>query len=170
MSLQLPARQNYAYNNTICCNATPTAQISDRLQLSNEDISYICVCLVIALLGVFGNMLVIKWFLAPAQRKNAGSVMVITLALNDMIASVTVPSLRIHLVIAAKKSPLNAWYLGQAACYTFRGMNMSFLLATSWILVVIAAERYRLVKFACFLPIDLQKSYMISQRVPSIKI
>ena len=130
-------------SHSVCCDKTKNPDFEEYLQLSKVDILYIFLYVCVFVVGVLGNILVMKWFLEPDKRNRPGSVMVITLAFNDMLASIIVPLFRIHLIVAATIRPLDAWYLGRTLCYTIRGFNLAFVLATSWILVVIATERYR---------------------------
>ena len=133
-------------NHSICYETKRNSKVGKDIQLSNVDIFYTCLYSTIFGIGFFGNIIVIWWFSKPMRRKRAGSVMVITLATNDMLASIVIPSLRIYSIIAARTtSAWRAWYLERVTCYTIDGMNMTFVLATSWILVIIAGERYRYV-------------------------
>ena len=110
-----------------------------------NDIHFALYSLVI-ILGVGGNILVVRWFAFGNRRNSPGSIMVICLACNDCLSSVIVPLFRIHDIVAFQKQPQLAWYLGEALCYALPGLLRFFLLATSWILVAIAFERYRYVR------------------------
>ena len=107
------------------------------------DIVLLCFYPLVLILGVGGNLLVIRWFCAKNRRKMAGSVLVIVLAFNDLFASIMVPSTQIHMIISYNKEPHAAWYLGKVLCHTLHESGVVFLLATSWILVIIAMERYK---------------------------
>ena len=97
----------------------------------------------VIILGVGGNVYVIKWFYSKSRRKMAGSALVVVLAFNDLFASIMVPSTQIHHIISHSKQPYEAWYLGKILCHTLHETGVVFLLATSCILMAIALERYK---------------------------
>ena len=94
-------------------------------------------------LGTIGNALVIKSFTIGSQKNLAGSRLITILAANDFLASIFLPLYEVHSLISVNLQPVYAWYLGKALCHTLVGSQIFFLVATSWLLVAIASERYR---------------------------
>ena len=133
-------QSNQSFNNT---TSNLTLPIDFSLKLRPLHIALLCFYPLVAVLGVGGNVYVIKWFYSKQKRNIAGSSLVVVLACNDLLASIMVPSAQIHLIISFNKYPFNAWYLGELLCSTLQEFSVVFLLATSWILVVIALERYK---------------------------
>ena len=113
-----------------------------EFHLLTSEIVLVILYLMIFIFGVGGNILVIKSFSAPDTRKKAGSLLVIILAINDSFASILVPLNQIHAIVSRKLDPFAAWYLGEPLCYTIIGFGYIFLLATGWLLVAIAVERF----------------------------
>ena len=129
------------YNFSSKYNATSTTGFN--LKLSPLNITLLVCYSLIFTLGVCGNLLVVKWFYEQYKQKMAGSALVMVLAVNDLLASIIVPLTQIHYIISLNTQPKRAWYLGRMLCYTMRGFGILFLLATSWILIAIASERYK---------------------------
>ena len=124
---------------------TSSKEIQKDSSLHLKFVDYVLLipyCLVVVI-GVGGNLLVIKWFCSPAKKGRPGSLLVNVLAVNDLIASIVTPFLEIHQTIAALVEPYYAWYLGKGLCKCLFAFHNAFLLNTSWLLVAIAAERYR---------------------------
>ena len=94
------------------------------------------------LLGVSGNLFVVKWFGNKRERKKAGNKLVVVLAINDLLSSIFVPMGQIHYMAMNFVSPPRAWYLGRELCYTLNGLQFTFIVATSLFLVMIALERF----------------------------
>ena len=128
---------NYSHFNT-----TSITQSKD-FHLKTSEIIFVILYLMIFVLGVGGNILVVKSFSAPNSRKKAGSKLVISLAVNDLFASILVPLTQIHSIVSRNTNPVAAWFLGKTLCYTIIGFSYIFLLATGWLLVSIAIERFR---------------------------
>ena len=99
----------------------------------------------IFIFGTVGNVLVIKWFMVKRQRKKAGNKLVAALAMNDCISSAIVPFWQIHHIVQNSLTPPGAWYIGKGLCHFLPGIAMTFLIATSFLLVSISLERCRLV-------------------------
>ena len=95
----------------------------------------------VVIIGVAGNLMVIKWFHNESRRNKPGSLLVIGLAVNDLIASIVTPLYQIHYIVADNKTPQYAWYLGKGLCKTLTPFTYIVLLTTPWLLVCIAAER-----------------------------
>ena len=93
--------------------------------------------------GTIGNCFVIKWFVKQEERKKAGNKLVIVLAINDFLSSIFVPLQQIHDAIRLSSEPVNAYYIGRVFCHSLQGIQIAFLLATSFLLVAISLERYR---------------------------
>ena len=110
------------------------------MSLNSEDIILTIFYGFVVILGTIRNALVVKWFWA---REEAGSKLVVVLAINDFLASLLVPLNKIHGAVRHSLEPSDAWYLGQCLCYILHGMQMTFLYTTSWILIAIAIERFR---------------------------
>ena len=87
--------------------------------------------------GTIGNWLVIKSFLTKSAQP--GCRFVVALALVDFISSIWIPLLNI--VLALYKS--GHWPLGKICCYILRPFDISFMLASAWLLVAISLERAR---------------------------
>ena len=100
---------------------------------------------IIFIFGTVGNVLVVKWFMVKKQREKAGNTLVVALAINDFISSVIVPLWQIHHIVRNSLTPPGAWYIGKGLCHFLPGIAMTFLIATSFLLVSISLERFRLV-------------------------
>ena len=111
--------------------------------LGTTDIINLCLYCLIAVIGVSGNALVVKWFYVAKKRHMPGSIMVITLACNDVMASIIVPLIQIHNLVTSRGFLTGPWYLGKTFCHLAMSLYHLFLLTTSWLLVAIAAERYK---------------------------
>ena len=128
-------------NYSSAINVTSSAML--HFQFKPLDIILLFFYPLVTILGVGGNLYVIKWFYSKERRKMAGSALVVVLAFNDLLASITVPSTQIHHIISHNKQPYGSWYLGKILCHTLHESGVVFLLATSWILIAIALERYK---------------------------
>ena len=113
------------------------------MALSVEDIILVILYSMVVLFGTVGNILVIRWFVKKEERKKAGNKLVVVLAINDFAASIFVPLLLIHLIITDSTKPQHAWYLGKVMCRSLLALQLTFLIATPWLLVAISVERYR---------------------------
>ena len=113
------------------------------MELNAGDIFLIICYGVVFLSGTIGNGLVVKWFGTKKERKRAGNKLVVVLAINDFLSSIFVPLLQIHFIISLSLTPRYLWYLGEGLCRTLFGIQVTFLIATSWLLIAISLERYR---------------------------
>ena len=116
----------------------------DATLISNtEDCFFlVCYCLVF-LFGTIGNCVVIQRFGSKAERKKAGNKLVMVLAVNDFLASIFVPLMEVHNIIRVSLHPPYAWYLGKGMCHILHNLQLTFLIATSMLLIAISMERFR---------------------------
>ena len=90
--------------------------------------------------GTIGNAFVVRWFGAPTKIGNAGNKLVVVLAINDFFSSIFVPLYSIHTIVSYFEG---TWHLGKFFCHSLPGLNLTFLYATSFLLVAISMERFR---------------------------
>ena len=126
------------------------ANASNFTEASNKDVSfelhamdYVLMSMysLVFLIGVGGNLMVIRWFYGDAKTNNPGSLLVIVLATNDLIASIMTPLLEMHRIVS--RSYHHTWFLGKGLCKTLPAFSALFLLTTPWFLVAIATERFQ---------------------------
>ena len=132
--------QNANFSN-FYSNVTSSSYIPEQFQV----VDYILLLLysMVVVIGVGGNSLVISWFSSYKNKGKPGSALVIVLAMNDLIASIITPLYGIHLMVSFKTKPYLAWHLGKKLCGTFQASTTLVWLATPWLLVAIATERFR---------------------------
>ena len=97
---------------------------------------------IVVIFGTVGNSLIIIWFGIREKQKYPSSKLVVVLAVNDFLASIFVPLLQIHYIISASLDPPYAWYLGKTLCHSL-GIQLTFLIATPYLLIAISVERLR---------------------------
>ena len=107
-------------------------------ELNLVDYTLLSLYVVVITIGVFGNIMVIKWFYVDSKRKKPGSMLVIALAVNDLLASMVAPPFEISTIIFG-----NICTIGKGLCKTLPALYSMLFLATPWFLVTIATERFR---------------------------
>ena len=113
------------------------------MTFSNIDIVLSIFYGLVFLLGTLGNAFVIKWFGVKEERKKAGNKLVVVLAVNDFLSSIFVPLLQFHNIVSKALDPPGVWYIGKDLCISLAGLQQAFLIATSFLLMTIAIERFR---------------------------
>ena len=113
------------------------------MAITEVDIILIVTYGLVVIFGTIGNMLVIAWFGIGEKRKNPGSKLVVVLAINDFLASIFVPFLQINWIVSFSLNPQDAWYLGKTLCHSLYGIQLTFLVATPYLLIAISMERLR---------------------------
>ena len=113
------------------------------MKLAALDVVLITCYGLVAVSGTVGNGLVIKWFGTKEERQKAGNKLVVVLAMNDFLSSIFVPLVQIHFIISLSLEPKYAWYLGEGLCRSLYGLQKTFLISPSWLLIAISIERYR---------------------------
>ena len=113
------------------------------MALNKTDIVLIIFYGFVVISGTVGNILVIRWFGKKNERQKAGNKLVVVLAINDFLSSILVPLFQIHDLIRISHHPLYPWYLGEVMCYSLWGLNVTFVYATSFLLMAISIERFR---------------------------
>ena len=108
-----------------------------------EDIILVACYGIIFLCGTIGNTLVIKFLSTKAQWNKAANKLLTVLAINDFLSSICVPLLQIQYVVSVSLNPVGKWYLGKGLCYTLPGLQVTFLVATSWLLILVSIEWFR---------------------------
>ena len=108
----------------------------------SRDIVYLILYSMMIPLGVIGNGLTIKYFRFSTRWVSAGTKLIVVLAVNDLISSIYVPLEKMyHHYKVVMEIP--HWTLGMSMCYLMQALTEVFFVATSWLLVVIALERFR---------------------------
>ena len=127
--------------NTTNITTAPRTNISLHFQVT--DYVLLSCYSAVVIIGVIGNLLVIKWFSKEEKRQKPGSILVIILAVNDLIASIVTPLNEMNLVVSYRSNPSYTWHLGEGLCKTLSAFSNLVLLSTPWLLVAIATERYQ---------------------------
>eukprot|EP00794_Sanderia_malayensis_P020283 gene20283-22269_t len=94
----------------------------------------------IFLIGVSGNAMVC-YVIGRKKKKTGGDVFVMSLGISDLLASLFVP----FLMIADLRSEENRWFLGSALCTILPSVSPMTLIASSWSLMLIAVDRFRII-------------------------
>ena len=95
-------------------------------------------------LGLIGNGLTIRYFRFTPKWKEAGTKLLVVLAVNDLVSSLYVPLEKNHFIVQYVLSGYsNTWIFGKLLCYLTVGLSDMLFVVTSWMLVAVAAERYR---------------------------
>ena len=76
--------------------------------------------------------------LGRKKQKSGSDVFMVSLAFADLMASVFVPVLTIHDFLSNLR-----WHLGSVMCKILPSISPISVAASSWSLVLIAADRYR---------------------------
>ena len=92
--------------------------------------------------GTIGNAFVVRWFGAPSEIGKAGNKLVVVLAVNDFFSSIFYPFYHIHYIVRHFAIG-GTWHLGKFFCHSLLGLYLTFLYATSFLLVAISIERFR---------------------------
>ncbi|XP_065057499.1 C3a anaphylatoxin chemotactic receptor-like [Rhopilema esculentum] len=103
-------------------------------------VSLIAVYCLIFALGFLGNALVL-YIIGKKRELTGGDTFILSLAFADLLASVFVPVLVIHDLVSNLK-----WQLGAAMCKILPSISPVTLIVSSWSLVLIAIDRYRVIK------------------------
>ena len=127
-------------NNSIFCNEKYAAFNCEHEKETN--ISLVTTYSIVMIIGVIGNAIVIHKFITPERRRMAGSTMITTLAVNDLLASIFIPLYQTNQLIEQRNERF-AWYLGEVLCIFLPGIQIVSIVASPWILVVISLERLR---------------------------
>ena len=94
------------------------------------------------LIGTIGNCNVIKVFGFTDRRKKAGSLLVASLGLTDIISSIVIPFKEIsHIYVNAKLS--RKWPFGDVGCRILSAAALQLPMASAFILASISMERMR---------------------------
>eukprot|EP00794_Sanderia_malayensis_P015749 gene15749-17338_t len=138
--------------NTSQCIDNFTATVNDTFkQKSRAGGGYpgnmaasISLCVVVFLIGVPGNLMVsyVLGIKKKRNSKNNGDTFIVCLAVADLLASFFVPFVTIHDVINYPH-----WYLGEFMCYLLTPLLPLTLIASSWSLVLISLDRYRIIAY-----------------------
>jgi len=125
--------------NSTTCNRPqqPNGQINAPSMPNEARIFLICLYVMIFLLGVTGNA-VVCWVIGRKKQMSGSDVFMVSLAFADLLASVFVPLLAIHDFLSNLR-----WHLGSMMCKILPSISPISLAASSWSLVLIAADRYR---------------------------
>ena len=112
-------------------------------QLKMLDYVLLSLYSMIVVIGVIGNILVIRWFSSDEWKNRPGSFLVVVLAGNDLIASLVTSLNEMNLIVTDSINPPYIWYLGKGVCKCLNAFTYMFLLTTPWLLVAIATERFQ---------------------------
>eukprot|EP00112_Aurelia_sp_Birch-Aquarium-sp1_P011800 Seg2482.1 transcript_id=Seg2482.1/GoldUCD/mRNA.D3Y31 product="C3a anaphylatoxin chemotactic receptor" protein_id=Seg2482.1/GoldUCD/D3Y31 len=139
-----PRTLQEAMNNTLCMYTenlpkTPPTLMSSEMS-SEVSIIFICIYALIFLLGVPGNAMVCI-VLGMKKQGNNGDDFIISLATTDFITSVLGP-LKVIVILSSR---FTLWHFGLLAGEIIGFINQSTLLTSSWSLVLIAFDRYRVI-------------------------
>lgn len=93
---------------------------------------------VVFILGTSGNGFIIYWLGFRQKHLRGGDAFIVALAGTDLFAAITTP---IYLVNQLRNNAM--WTFGALACKVAIGMVLVPVMASAWILVVIAVERRR---------------------------
>ena len=93
----------------------------------------------IFLFGTIGNSLVCYIIGLKKRRQPSGDIFIVSLAVADLLASVSVPVL----MISDMASDFKVWHFGHIGCHILPSISPITLVASSWSLVVISLDRYR---------------------------
>ena len=126
-------------------NATTAAQLKSKNipQLQVVDIVLLLFYCFVFVVGVGGNILVIRWFSSDEKRNRPGSLLVIVLAINDLVAAMVTSLYEMNYIVVGSINPAYIWYLGKGLCKSLTAFTYMFLLTTPWLLVAIATERFQ---------------------------
>ena len=133
-------RESYVADNVSNC----TIQESPGEKVDNtRELVYLILYGMMIPLGVIGNGLTIKYFRFSPRWEQAGTKLLVVLAVNDLISSIYVPLEKMYdHYNKIVDNPF--WTLGMPMCYLMHSVTEMFFVATSWLLVIIAYERFRL--------------------------
>ena len=110
-----------------------------KTEMSDAIVGFLCfVYVLIFITGTVANAGVI-YIIATKTKIIAYDLMIICLAISDLLASLFIPLQMIPDII----SRLQTWYFGYLGCKILPIISPVMLFMSSWILVVIAADRYR---------------------------
>ena len=118
---------------------------SQRYAVQLKVVDYVLLSLysVLVVIGVIGNILVIRWFSSDEWKNRPGSFLVVVLAGNDLIASLVTTLNEMNLIVTDSITPQYIWYLGRGMCKCLNAFTYMLLLTTPWLLVAIATERFQ---------------------------
>ena len=121
-------------------NSTNNSSIEELFLIYNEHsmlmIFIICICVVILMIGVVGNILVIIVFGSKWSVLKTYEVYMINLAVADLIATVIYPSKYLHQTIGGSFR-----YVGVSGCTAIEFLGTCSVVVSSFTLVVISFDR-----------------------------
>ena len=121
--------------------------LEDETRLPQIVVEYTLMSILIAS-GTVGNVCIIYKFGFTERRHNAGSALVVALAVNDFLSSILMPmDALIWIYLSAKYSgedyQLYPYPLGKGMCYILQSVSHMFMMASSWLMAAISIERLR---------------------------
>ena len=133
------------HNETNHSNTTVNRNSNTDRNFKDSDIIYLTLYGIMIPLGAIGNGLTIKFFRFSPRWAHAGTKLLVVLAANDLVSSIYVPLEKMYLIYNfAFHSQDNFWNLGMFLCYVMPAITEVLFIATSWLLVLIVFERFRL--------------------------
>ncbi len=125
--------QNFSASNT----ERPSNGTMTNIVLNSRSILLISTYTVVCSFGIFGNGYVCQMIMRK-RNKSQFMILLFSLAFADLLCSIMSPIPLLHSALF----PKGKYHLG-AYCYVARAINVTFLCASTWSLVVISMERYR---------------------------
>ena len=110
---------------------------------------------IVIICGTIGNITVIRMFGLTDRKHQAGSALVVTLAVTDLFSSIAIPVDVLTYITLKAKYPVfggrGPYPYGEGACYFLSSVHSLFVTASAWLLAAISIERVRWVKTQFFL-------------------
>eukprot|EP00794_Sanderia_malayensis_P009318 gene9318-10301_t len=113
-------------------------------QLNN--ILMVCLYSVISLVGILGNGYVCVRIVTKSAKISHFTILLISLASADLLSCLVSPIALVHDLITLSFGH-GKWYLGDVMCVLLPALTPMLLAASTWTLVVISIERFRVVAY-----------------------